>query len=33
MTGATVAVDGGLLVQQRSTPLDTFPVSRFPKVP
>jgi 3-oxoacyl-[acyl-carrier protein] reductase len=32
MTGACVAVDGGLLVQQRSTPLDTFPVSRFPVV-
>jgi NAD(P)-dependent dehydrogenase (short-subunit alcohol dehydrogenase family) len=32
MTGACVAVDGGLLVQQRSTPVDTFPVSRFPVV-
>ena len=32
MTGACVAVDGGVLVQQRSTPVDTFPVSRFPKI-
>ncbi len=32
MTGATVAVDGGVLVQQRSTPVDTFPLSRFPLV-
>lgn len=32
MTGATVAVDGGVLVQQRSTPVDTFPTSRFPAV-
>lgn len=32
MTGACVAVDGGVLVQQRSTPVDTFPVSRFPKL-
>ena len=32
MTGACVAVDGGVLVQQRSTPVDTFPLSRFPKI-
>jgi 3-oxoacyl-[acyl-carrier protein] reductase len=33
MTGACLVVDGGVLVQQRSTPVDTFPLSRFPKVP
>jgi 3-oxoacyl-[acyl-carrier protein] reductase len=32
ITGACLVVDGGVLVQQRSAPLDTFPVSRFPKV-
>jgi 3-oxoacyl-[acyl-carrier protein] reductase len=32
ITGACLVVDGGVLVQQRSTPLDTFPVSRFPKI-
>src|SRR5215471_8143740 len=32
ITGACLVVDGGVLVQQRSTPLDTFPLSRFPKV-
>jgi len=32
MTGSTLVVDGGVLVQQRSTPVDTFPVSRFPEV-
>ena len=32
MTGATLVVDGGVLVQQRSTPVDTFPISRFPAV-
>lgn len=32
MTGSTLVVDGGVLVQQRSTPVDTFPVSRFPVV-
>ncbi len=31
ITGACLVVDGGVLVQQRSTPLDTFPVSRFPR--
>ncbi len=30
ITGSCLVVDGGVLVQQRSTPLDTFPVSRFP---
>lgn len=32
ITGATLAVDGGLLVQQRSTPVDTFPPTAFPVV-
>jgi NAD(P)-dependent dehydrogenase (short-subunit alcohol dehydrogenase family) len=32
ITGACLVVDGGVLVQQRSTPLDTFPVSRFPQL-
>ncbi len=32
MTGACVVVDGGVLAQQRSTPVDTFPLSRFPKI-
>ena len=31
MTGACLVVDGGVLVQQRSAPVDTFPVSGFPK--
>ncbi len=31
MTGACLVVDGGVLVQQRSAPVDTFPLSRFPK--
>jgi 3-oxoacyl-[acyl-carrier protein] reductase len=31
--GAGVVVDGGVLVQQRSAPVDVFPVSRFPEVP
>lgn len=30
ITGACLVVDGGVLVQQRSTPVDTFPLSRFP---
>jgi len=30
MTGSTLVVDGGVLVQQRSTPVDTFPTSMFP---
>ena len=32
ITGASIVVDGGVLVQQRSTPVDTFPLDRFPKV-
>jgi NAD(P)-dependent dehydrogenase (short-subunit alcohol dehydrogenase family) len=32
ITGTCLVVDGGVLVQQRSTPLDTFPVSRFPQL-
>jgi 3-oxoacyl-[acyl-carrier protein] reductase len=32
ITGACLAVDGGVLVQQRSAPVDTFPPSRFPTV-
>ena len=32
MTGTCLVVDGGVLVQQRSTPVDTFPLSRFPKI-
>jgi NAD(P)-dependent dehydrogenase (short-subunit alcohol dehydrogenase family) len=30
ITGSCLTVDGGVLVQQRSTPLDTFPVIKFP---
>jgi NAD(P)-dependent dehydrogenase (short-subunit alcohol dehydrogenase family) len=33
ITGACIVVDGGVLVQQRSGPVDTFPLSRFPKLP
>jgi 3-oxoacyl-[acyl-carrier protein] reductase len=32
ITGACLVVDGGVLVQQRSAPVDTFPVERFPRV-
>src|SRR5579863_3219053 len=32
ITGACLVVDGGVLVQQRSTPVDTFPLSRFPTI-
>ena len=32
MTGATLVVDGGVLIQQRSVPVDTFPISRFPLI-
>jgi 3-oxoacyl-[acyl-carrier protein] reductase len=32
VTGICLPVDGGVLVQQRSVPVDTFPISRFPKV-
>ena len=30
ITGTCLVVDGGVLVQQRSAPVDTFPLSRFP---
>jgi NAD(P)-dependent dehydrogenase (short-subunit alcohol dehydrogenase family) len=32
ITGTTLVVDGGVLAQQRSTPVDIFPLSRFPKI-
>lgn len=32
ITGICLPVDGGVLVQQRSAPVDTFPLSRFPKI-
>ena len=32
VTGETLRVDGGVLVQQRSAPVDVYPVSRFPVV-
>ena len=32
ITGTTLAVDGGLLSQQRSPQVETFPASQFPKV-
>jgi 3-oxoacyl-[acyl-carrier protein] reductase len=32
ITGASIVVDGGVLVQQRSTPVDTFPLEKFPKL-
>jgi NAD(P)-dependent dehydrogenase (short-subunit alcohol dehydrogenase family) len=32
ITGISLPVDGGVLVQQRSVPVDTFPLSRFPKI-
>ena len=33
MTGTGLVVDGGVLVQQRSAPVDIFPVSQYPDVP
>jgi 2-hydroxycyclohexanecarboxyl-CoA dehydrogenase len=33
MTGTGLVVDGGVLVQQRSAPVDIFPVSQYPEVP
>jgi 2-hydroxycyclohexanecarboxyl-CoA dehydrogenase len=33
MTGSGVVVDGGVLVQQRSAPVDIFPISQYPEVP
>jgi 3-oxoacyl-[acyl-carrier protein] reductase len=32
ITGTCLVVDGGVLVQQRSAPVDTFPLSRFPNI-
>ena len=32
ITGECLVVDGGVLAQQRSVPVDTFPLSRFPKI-
>ena len=32
VTGVTLRVDGGVLVQQRSAPVDVYPVSRFPQI-
>jgi NAD(P)-dependent dehydrogenase (short-subunit alcohol dehydrogenase family) len=32
MTGQIIVVDGGVLAQQRSANVDTFPVSGFPKI-
>jgi NAD(P)-dependent dehydrogenase (short-subunit alcohol dehydrogenase family) len=32
ITGECLVVDGGVLAQQRSTPVDIFPLSRFPKL-
>jgi 3-oxoacyl-[acyl-carrier protein] reductase len=32
VTGHTLAVDGGMLVQQRSATVDIFPLSRFPSL-
>jgi 3-oxoacyl-[acyl-carrier protein] reductase len=32
ITGSTIYVDGGVLFQQRSPEIETFPVSRFPTV-
>ncbi|MEJ3657971.1 SDR family oxidoreductase [Actinomycetes bacterium KLBMP 9759] len=32
VTGSTLVVDGGLLVQQRSPQVETFPVDRYPAV-
>jgi 3-oxoacyl-[acyl-carrier protein] reductase len=33
ITGHGIVVDGGVLVQQRSAPVDVFPVSQFPEIP
>lgn len=33
ITGACLVVDGGVLVQQRTPQVETFPLSRFPVVP
>ena len=33
MTGTGLVVDGGVLVQQRSAPVDIYPPSRYPEMP
>lgn len=33
ITGQFISVDGGVLVQQRSANVDTFPLSSFPEIP
>jgi NAD(P)-dependent dehydrogenase (short-subunit alcohol dehydrogenase family) len=33
ITGTGLVVDGGVLVQQRSAPVDIFPISNYPDVP
>jgi 3-oxoacyl-[acyl-carrier protein] reductase len=33
MTGSLITVDGGVLFQQRSPQIETFPVDRFPVLP
>jgi NAD(P)-dependent dehydrogenase (short-subunit alcohol dehydrogenase family) len=32
LTGSCIYVDGGVLVQQRSPEIETFPLDRYPKV-
>ena len=32
ITGQTLAVDGGLLAQQRSPQVDIFPLERYPRI-
>jgi 3-oxoacyl-[acyl-carrier protein] reductase len=32
MTGMCLVVDGGVLVQQRTPQVETFPLSKFPKI-
>jgi 3-oxoacyl-[acyl-carrier protein] reductase len=32
ITGHRIVIDGGVLVQQRSANVDTFPPSQFPKL-
>jgi 2-hydroxycyclohexanecarboxyl-CoA dehydrogenase len=33
ITGACLVVDDGVLVQQRTPQVETFPLSRFPLIP
>jgi 3-oxoacyl-[acyl-carrier protein] reductase len=33
MTGVSLVVDGGALIQQRSPQVDTFPLSKYPVIP